>query len=72
VLEFVQTVRKTAREYEIEKENDVATFLDFTVMYGQDFPKSDWAKDILSCNELQGPAKMTILRHQVTETGVKL
>ena len=72
LLQFVEKVRATAGRYGIEKENDVATFLDFTVMFGLDFPKSAWAEDILNCDTLYGPDKMAVLRHRVSETGTKL
>ncbi|MCB9926124.1 MAG: hypothetical protein H6822_28505 [Planctomycetaceae bacterium] len=72
LLEFVKRVRATAGLYGIEKENDVATFLDFSVMYGENFPQAPWADDILTCDALHGPDKMAVLRFRVRETGVNL
>jgi len=72
MLEFVKEVRAKAGRYGIEKENDVATFLDFTVMYGPGFPQDEWAAGVLNCDALYGPDKMSVLRHRVTETGVEL
>jgi hypothetical protein len=70
--EFVAKIRATAKQYGVEKENDVATFLDFTVMYGADFPIAPWAEDVLSCGGMHGPDKMALLRFRVQETGVRL
>ncbi|MGL4421158.1 MAG: hypothetical protein ACRCZF_10870 [Gemmataceae bacterium] len=64
--------RLSARKYGIEREDNVATFFDFTIMYGSDFPQQDWAADILTCDALHGPDKMAVLRHRVEESGVSL
>ncbi len=72
LYEFAGKVRITAKQYGIDKENDVATFLDFTVMYGEEFPTSSWAADVLQNDALLGPSKITILRQRVRATGVNL
>lgn len=72
LYELAKNVRMNANKYGVNKENDVATFLDFTVMYGEEFHQAPWAADILGCDALHGPDKMTLLRHRVTESGVNL
>lgn len=72
VLEQVISTRETARKYGVQREDDVATFFDLSVMYGQEFPDSDWAQDILACDELHGPDKMAVLRFRVIESGTSL
>jgi hypothetical protein len=72
VLEFVQGVRSAARQFGIEREDNIATFLDMTVMYGQDFPTAPWARDILVSEALHGPDKVALLRHRIEQTGVTL
>lgn len=72
MLTIVRRIRVAAAAYGIQKENDVATFLDFTVMYGDKFPEAAWASDILNCDALYGPDKMAVLRFRVRETGVNL
>jgi hypothetical protein len=71
-LEFVKQLREKAKQFGVEKENDVATFLDFVVMYGEDFPSASWAEDVLTCDGMHGPDKMALLRFRVQEAGVKL
>jgi hypothetical protein len=62
---LAERVRKTATTYDLERENDIATFLDFSVMYGEDFHRDDWAREILRDNTLHGPDRMQLLRHKV-------
>lgn len=68
----IDRMRGTAADYGIQRENDVATFLDFTVMYGQDFHRDAWAREILQVKELHGPDKMDVLRDRVRGSGVDL
>jgi hypothetical protein len=72
VQDLSRRVRSVAKAYGIEKENDVATFGDLSVMYGEDFHLQPWASDVLACDALHGPDKMTLLRLRVEETGVDL
>ena len=72
LLTFVRQVRETAARFGVDRQDNVATFLDFRVMYGVDFHTAPWASDILSCNDLHGPDKMAVLRNRVEETGVTL
>lgn len=68
---FVERVWETAKKYQIDKENDVATFLDLSVMYGEDFHEASWAKQILR-SDWHGPDKMRILKHLVRTTGANV
>jgi hypothetical protein len=72
LLTFVDKVRSQAEKYEFEKEVHVATFLDLLVMYGDDFPKSEWAAPTLAAANLSPDAKITLLRQIVEASGVKL
>ena len=72
LLALIHQVRETASRFGVDRQDNLATFLDFWVMYGADFYASPWASDILSCNELHGPDKMVVLRNRVEETGVTL
>jgi hypothetical protein len=65
----VRKVRATARGYGIERQDDVATFIDFMIMFGVEFHRAPWAVDILECKALHGPDKMAVLRHRVAEAG---
>lgn len=70
--EFVAACRKVANFYQVFKENDIATFLDLSIMYGAAFHKDDWAHVILSNTSMHGPDKIFLLKHLIEETGVKL
>ena len=72
LLAFVGRVRATAAGYGIVREDNVATCLDFSVMYTEEFHRADWAADVLQCDRLHGPDKMALLRHRVEQTGVNL
>jgi hypothetical protein len=72
LLALVRQVRETANRFGVDRQDNLATFLDFWVMYGADFHAASWASDILSCNELHGPDKMAVLRSRVEATGVTL
>jgi hypothetical protein len=71
LLDFVRSRRERAHEYGIEREENVADFLDFVTMYGDGFPHQPWALDVISSG-LHGPDKMALLRRRVEETGVRL
>jgi len=72
ILEFVQRIRAVGAQYGVQRENDVATFLDFAVMYGEDFHQATWAEDVLNCVDMHGPDKMELLRFRIRETDVDL
>lgn len=69
---FVDHVRTTAQGYDIEREDNVATFLDFTIMYGLDFHKAVWANDVLSSRTMRPPDKIALLKYRVRQSGVTL
>ncbi len=72
LLAFVSDIRDEARAYGIVNENDVATALDLTVMYGADFYTEEWAADIFSLPNLSGDRKMEMLRWRVKSVGIDL
>ena len=72
LLAFVSDIRDDARAYGIVNENDVATALDLTVMYGPEFYGEAWASDILSLSNLSGEQKMEMLRWRVESIRVDL
>ncbi|WP_225000342.1 hypothetical protein [Cesiribacter sp. SM1] len=72
IIQLISKQRKAANSYGVEKENDIATFLDFSVMYGEGFHLDEWAQDVLQCIKLYGPDKMALLRHYVRRTGIEL
>jgi hypothetical protein len=72
LLEKVSTRRSAARQYGIAREDDVATFLDLSVMYGDSFVDAEWAKGVLNCTALHGPDKVAVLRGRVEARGTTL
>jgi hypothetical protein len=66
---FVDRVTPVAKEYGITKEEDVAVFLDLSVMYGEDFHRDEWASDVLTDEALSPTDKMDELRDRVFESG---
>ncbi len=55
---------KQAEQYKIEFKNDVRRYLEFMVMYTQDFDKNPdtvWAHKVLLTEELNGTAKMDLV-----------
>ena len=71
LLQIVQDARTKARRFGIEREDNVATFLDLTVMYAG-FPDLRWAIDILNGKTLHGPDKIAILRDRVGRQGFEI
>ena len=71
VLDLVQTVRIKAKLFGIEREDNVATFLDLTIMYPR-FPDAAWSRDILASDKLNGPDKMALLRDRVRRHNTEL
>jgi hypothetical protein len=74
LLKMVQEIRTRAGAGAggFDREDHIATYLDLTVMYGSDFPESNWAKPILTSPSLSPEHKISALTSQVEETGVKL
>ena len=69
---IVVGVRQVAQLYGIAREDNVATFLDLTMMYGENFYKDRWAAEVLTNDAMHGPDKMVLLRHKVRLTDVIL
>lgn len=71
ILEIVRAARVKANSYGIEREDNVATFLDLVVMY-PGFPELRWAIDVLNAKTLHGPDKMALLRDRIERQGTKI
>lgn len=69
---IVERGNASAAEYGITNEDDVALFVDLTVMYGEDFHKEPWAADVLASDKLTPREKMWELRHRVGESGAMM
>ena len=65
LLEQVIETRAAAKKHGITLENDVATYLDLTIMYGKHFPTADWAIETMSDIELTGSQKTKALRNEL-------
>ena len=70
--EFAARNRLRAISMGIEAEEDIATFLDCAVMYGEDFVREPWASEILELDELSGCDRAQLLRAVLDEIGVAL
>ena len=67
LISLVAQARSVAANYGVSREDNVVTFVELSVMYGQDFHERDWARDILSSRLLHGPDKIALLRHLVSQ-----
>jgi len=72
VIAIVARVRQLAQQYGIVREDNIATFLDLTMMYGENFHNDRWANEVLTNDAIHGPDKMVLLRHKVRLTDVTL
>ena len=72
LVSLAARVRATARGYGIEREDDIATFMDLTAMYGDKFHRDPWAASVLDNDAAPGQGKMASLRYRVESTGVEL
>ena len=54
-------IRIEARHYGLAREEEVATFLDLALMYGEDFPWRDWARHYLDRTEDTPSARLAAL-----------
>lgn len=70
--EFAHRNRLSAIRLGISDEEDIATFLDCAVMYGEDFSGEPWASDILDLEELSGADRAQLLREAIADIGVTL
>ena len=64
--------RSSAKQFGIDREDNVAIFFDLTIMYGVEFFNEPWASEILFCSTLHGPDKMALLCHLIRSEGVNL
>ena len=71
LLSTVQSTRANAKRFGVDREDNVATFLDLTVMY-PGFPEMHWALDILASDKLHGPDKIALLRDRLRRHGTEL
>jgi hypothetical protein len=62
LMGLVDQVRVRARRYGITSEQDVATALDLTIMYGPDFYAAEWASDVFAVDDWDGAYKLNIIR----------
>lgn len=65
LIDFADEVRRRAGQYGITAELDLATALDFTVMYGPDFYAADWARDVFAVTDWNGAHKLEVVRERV-------
>lgn len=65
LIDLAAAVRDRARPYGITTENDLATALDLTVMYGPDFYNSEWAHDVFTVTDWDGAHKLEVVRARV-------
>jgi hypothetical protein len=64
--ELQQAVRARIAEatsYGLDYEDEIERYLDYTVIYGAEFPRMPWASAILATGE-SGPTKVTLLEEQ--------
>jgi len=67
---LIQEGIEQAEQYQITLEDDVRRYLEFMVMYGQNFdtsPDTAWAGEILHAKELDGTAKMDLIDERELE-----
>lgn len=67
---LIQEGIEQAEQYQIILEDDVRRYLEFMVMYGQNFDTSSntaWAGKILHTKELDGTAKMDLIDERELE-----
>ena len=70
--EFARRNRLSAIALEIEEEEDIAVFLDCAVMYGEEFVREPWAREIFEEQGLSGTERMDLLSEVLAEIGVEL
>ncbi|WP_069472304.1 hypothetical protein [Candidatus Marithrix sp. Canyon 246] len=67
---LIQKGIKQAEQYQITLEDDVRRYLEFMVMYDQNFetnPNTAWASEILHAKELDGTTKMDVIDERELE-----
>ena len=71
-LKLVEQIRERAAGYAITREDNVATMIDLSTMYGLDFDQTPWAAGVLSNSKLPGPDKVSILQRRIRRQGAKI
>ena len=71
VMRTVDECRNRASRYGIVREDLVAGFLDFWIMFGDSFDMSEWSADVLN-SDLAPASMIQVLRGRVRRTGVSL
>ncbi len=69
---IVERGNASAAGYGITDEDDVALFVDLTVMYGEDFHKEPWAENVLLSENLTSREKVWELRNRVGASGAMM
>ena len=70
--DFAKRNRLSAIALNIEQEEDIATFLDCAVMYGEKFMQEPWAREILDEPGISGEGRAELLRQALVEIGISL
>lgn len=71
-LKLVEQIRARAAGYGITREDNIATMIDLSTMYGLDFDKAPWAAGPLSNPQLHGPDKVSLLKRRLRKSGIKI
>ncbi len=72
IISFIQKNRSEAKRFDIRREDNVATFVEFVVMFGDGFYRQEWARDVWVNHELHAPDKIALLRSIVQEHDISL
>ena len=70
--DFIRHTRGVARSLGIDREEDIAFFLDLAVMYGPHFHEQQWAAQWLSISALHGHDRVALLRHEIDQVGIQI
>lgn len=62
----IKKICKQAHCYGINNNSDLASVIDLTVLFGENFYDEVWAKDVVSVPHLSGTEKMKILRERMS------
>lgn len=65
ILGFILKVRKTANQYDLVEESEIATAFDLSVMYGVNFYSEAWVSEVFAVPEWSAGYKIEIIRERV-------
>jgi hypothetical protein len=65
-------IRNQGKQFGLTREDQFAIFLDLAIMYGEDFPKQDWAAQILQRPNVPPTASLELLVRRVRASGVPI